>query len=513
MKKQHTLVNGQVSPLDDSGLSVSRDGIELPKVYITDDLFANETDGLDWTPSPIAIINDQDVEYLTAFAALNSAGKLESHAEWNMLMQSGALDAQGYYEVFWGADGIYVSPGYTGPLPTGGDFYNFFVLGFYPASYLEALQASSQTTSGFSAVPSSVPSSVPSPSESATASETEVFDAAYPPNPDVMLSDSSYNDGLPQGYFVNDSSLAVITMPQYFSYSNNARAFTDTIRQFLIQSQEAGLKRVIIDLQQNKGGQALFGNRILQAGQLRMLHALFFPSIEPIAPSRRRAHPMADVLGSKLTEYWPRLRNTTRGYRSCEWVVANRLNAETGRRFASWDDYFFSAAAYEEDRYTKQEEYNLTDTAFIPEAAGIQADNRASSQRYNADDMAILTDGLCSSACALFMELMHQQAGVRTVVVGGRPDSSPTQAAAVPLRSCRLQDLLHTQHLVQLYESMEARCRRYMDQIEAVCRGLQFQFQSQFQLQPTSPTHTVTTTSRGPAPTIRFLERHKRKRR
>lgn len=41
-----------------------------------------------------------------------------------------------------------------------------------------------------------------------------------------------------------------------------------------------------------------------------------------------------------------------------------------------------------------------------------------------------LTDGLCSSTCALFMELMHHQAGVRSVVVGGRPVTGPMQAPA-----------------------------------------------------------------------------------
>lgn len=43
---------------------------------------------------------------------------------------------------------------------------------------------------------------------------------------------------------------------------------------------------------------------------------------------------------------------------------------------------------------------------------------------------AQLTDGLCSSACSLFVEMMTQQTGVRTVVVGGRPESGPMQAVS-----------------------------------------------------------------------------------
>lgn len=41
-----------------------------------------------------------------------------------------------------------------------------------------------------------------------------------------------------------------------------------------------------------------------------------------------------------------------------------------------------------------------------------------------------LTDGICSSSCALFLELMHHQAGVRVVTVGGRPEISPMQGAS-----------------------------------------------------------------------------------
>ncbi|KAL4967677.1 peptidase S41 family protein [Aspergillus stella-maris] len=404
--------------------SVSVDGIALPRVYIVDDLFANETNDLPWTPSPIAAINDQDVvEYLTAFAALNSVGKLESHAEWNMLMESGALDAQGYGEVFWTSapfypgdsitftfenntslgpfawDSIYFSPGDTGPLQTGGDFYNFFVLGFYPQSYYDALEEEESVT-GTPVSSAVASSSVPSPSASAATTPEDDFLTAYPPSSDFILSGSSDVDGLPQGYFLNDSSLAVITITGFVSYSKNPMAFTDFLRQFLARSQEAGLKRVMIDLQQNNGGQALLAIESFRQ---------FFPSTAPVSPSRRRVHPVADVLGSTLTPYWQHLENSSSvalNLMTSEWVVADRLNAETGHRFTSWDDYFFSASSYGEDRYTKLED----------------------SQRYKAEDIVILTDGLCSSACTIFLELMRQ-AGVRTVVVGGRPDLSAMQAA------------------------------------------------------------------------------------
>lgn len=41
-----------------------------------------------------------------------------------------------------------------------------------------------------------------------------------------------------------------------------------------------------------------------------------------------------------------------------------------------------------------------------------------------------LTDAMCASTCTMFVEMMHHEAGVRTVVAGGRPQVGPMQALA-----------------------------------------------------------------------------------
>ena len=51
-----------------------------------------------------------------------------------------------------------------------------------------------------------------------------------------------------------------------------------------------------------------------------------------------------------------------------------------------------------------------------------------SPQPYAPEQLVLLTDAFCSSACSTFVELMNHQAGVRTVVVGGRPELGPMQA-------------------------------------------------------------------------------------
>jgi hypothetical protein len=50
------------------------------------------------------------------------------------------------------------------------------------------------------------------------------------------------------------------------------------------------------------------------------------------------------------------------------------------------------------------------------------------SQAYAAEDIIMLSDSICASTCAMFMEMMHHEAGVRTVVAGGLPFNGPMQA-------------------------------------------------------------------------------------
>ena len=189
-----------------------------------------------------------------------------------MLMQSGALDIQGYFEVFYGGatfypgesitfglengtvlkpedwDALYFSPGNTGPLETGAEFYNFFVLNRLPASNTE--------------IPEPLGSSTPiardptvSPAAPAS-SPTELPDTAYPRTPDVMQPGLSIDyRRLPRGYFLNESSLSVLTIPQFYPYGIDPGSFIATVRQFLHRSRRAGLQKVVIDLQQNSGGQ------------------------------------------------------------------------------------------------------------------------------------------------------------------------------------------------------------------------------------------------------------------
>lgn len=351
-----------------------------------------------YQPSAIASINGQPtVEYLSQFAAVNAIGGIEPHADWNQLMASPALYIQNEYPIweglttFYPGDNMtytfengsttgtipwlaqYNSPGDTGPLTTSGDFYNFFVLGLYPASFgsdAEAEDSSSNTTSTST---DSATSSSPSSSDSASAKDaansaatgpstgsaseatgTETASPqptgwgayadpnASPPNlgyPEVadVVQPDLLSGGFLTGYFLQDYAVGVLSIPTFFTQDSDGTSnFTATIGDFLKKSKDANMTRLIIDVSQNFGGDILLAYDTFKQ---------FFPQTDPFGGSRMRAQPYADALGTTLTGYFQShersLNNSFFNFLDgSEWVVSDRLDTTTGQNFSSWASFY-----------------------------------------------------------------------------------------------------------------------------------------------------------------------------
>ncbi|KAK5117003.1 hypothetical protein LTR62_006724 [Meristemomyces frigidus] len=291
--------------------SVSVDGVAPPKVYFTDDLLLNQTDpNTSWEPSAVALINGTNVyEYLTRFAALNSFGTLEPNADWNSLFESPVLDILDQFSV-WGGDttfypgdvfnytfengtelqdeflAVYDDSGPTGPLETGGDFYNFFVLGFYPASYDTSV--SSNATDNATC-------------QNFTSWGNSTQSTAYP-DPNIVQADLGCS-GYVTGYFLNDSDVAVLSLPTFWAVDNAIQTYSDAVQDFIDGAQAAGKTKIVIDLQSNGGGDVLLVSyRDLRAPRVLLVKLTcmifsyaytvfkqFFTSIDPYAGSFRRA--------------------------------------------------------------------------------------------------------------------------------------------------------------------------------------------------------------------------------
>ena len=59
------------------------------------------------------------------------------------------------------------------------------------------------------------------------------------------------------GYFLKDLLTAVLSIPTFDMSDNDTATFSATIGQFLNISHAAGMQKILIDLQQNLGGDTL----------------------------------------------------------------------------------------------------------------------------------------------------------------------------------------------------------------------------------------------------------------
>lgn len=350
--------------------SVSVDGKQAPKIYITDDIL--ESPRASWKPSAITRINGTEVnDFLTKFAALNSWGYVEPNAEWNDLMSNPTLDIQGGLTTF--AGGATFFPGdelkfefengssidtywlaiynevanYTGPLTTGGDFYNYFVLGLVPASFDPTLIVSPTYSD---------------PLEGAPGNWSNASFGAFPENPAVAQADLGVlQGGIVSGYLYEDISTSVLSLPSFDAIPETIGNYSTAVNEFIEIASNASVKQVIIDLQRNSGGATLLAYIIFKN---------FFPDLYPFAGSRRRSFPMGNVLGSATTDYWDALDENNADEQSAkyelaadEWVITDRINAATGKNFTSWTEYQGPINA-NGDTFSLTEQYDLGNIVF-----------------------------------------------------------------------------------------------------------------------------------------------------
>ncbi|KAJ4293592.1 hypothetical protein N0V90_008875 [Kalmusia sp. IMI 367209] len=233
------------------------------------------------------------------------------------------------------------------------------------------------------------------------------------------------------GYFVDSGAGKVgVLMVQTFNVeagegdNAEAREFQAVVQQYIEQAKEQKISKHIFDVRTNGGGKILLGyDTFLQ----------FFPKQEPQLLSRWRGHKGSELFGEKLStittmdEYNGNLFTSPFNYHSY-------ISAED-KEFTSFED-MYPPEKFKDDSFTTLLRYNLSDpleTSDDVYSIGISMTGYLDRKNFTedpfkAEDLIILTDGICASTCSLFTELMVQQAGVKTLAVGGLPEAGPMQA-------------------------------------------------------------------------------------
>ena len=390
-------------------VSVSEDGTDLPKVYIDDDiLFQPNSSKI----SSVEFIDNVPIEDFLA---------REAHAQ--------ALhdpDAQ-YTSLFY-------SP----------SIQNKFGVRFQRASYLLDIPDSHNVrfSNGSSKeIPNVAASSVdfsnigsgeqlhqavevPKPNATLTkrADEAKIPSVEsllrYPANPAAIHKYGGYISG----YLLEDDDdtcvLAVFTFQTpYITYPayNRTEDFVETrrvIRETLSSCKADGRTRLIVDMSANDGGYIDLGYE---------LYRNLFPKAEMWTGSRIRAHPAANLCGRLFYDTAVQ-RYATGG--------AYQLDPTTGAPYQTWKDLYGPVSVtgdeMESNMLAMNESLPLAGEAFY--MTGFAPNEDLPEQPFKADDIVVLTNGLCASTCTVFTGLMKHEQKVRTIAVGGRPLHTPMQA-------------------------------------------------------------------------------------
>ncbi|KAJ5611343.1 hypothetical protein N7510_008062 [Penicillium lagena] len=448
-------------------VSVSSDGLELPKIYAMNDsaLLSTHPDRV----SHLVSVNGEQAEEFFEKFALRVGGFQDPDARYNSVFNSNARLMGSVSNA-----GSWVGPGYW---PGANKFELRFAngtvryahttagMGFvpefnftngqsmyqqlcikplineanwptasassaswmpYPSSTASPYHSSTPVSHPFSWSLTSAPSvtATATPSRSWTRSVTPTSSASVAPvqpypkvYPKPVVGDDL--DHI-YGYYLPEKDLrtvAVLQIPTFEMYGTYAM----TIPQFLKEAKAAGKQKIIIDMSNNPGGEIAAALDIFK---------MFFPDKPAYSATRFRAHEAMNYIGQTFGSIVQNSSNIWSWDSFEEWMPSGYVTPNQKHGFSSWKRVFGPVLELGSNMSTIHGVFNETfeSTTQTPINGYNGIPLRPSHTLFAPEDILIMTDGDCSSSCTTFSELMKNLAGVKTVVFGGRPQNEPMQA-------------------------------------------------------------------------------------
>ncbi|KAF3009674.1 hypothetical protein E8E13_008237 [Curvularia kusanoi] len=414
-------------------ISASKDGSSVPEVWAVGDFNASQA-GYD--PSPITQINGRDVqEFLKAEADMTAYHDPDTRYQALFFMSS----AEAY--------GLFTSPRfYPGPTTsvtykngTTDEYLNAAValqIDTWPSIsspeefydiYISPSSSSFSRSKAKKRDPTSLPFHLDNPRDHELQGYNTIQQGSAPLSyPEPVISHSAADVPL-AGYFVSTSAgeIAVLVVGTFNTEpGEGAQEFQRVAQDFIASAQSRGVTRMVIDVRQNGGGNVISGYD---------LYKQFFPDQDPQTQSRWRGHAASELFGENISSF-PRMTAVNANLFVSPFSKAAYTNAN-GSDFASWSD-FYPPIQKNNDKFTSLLKYNLSDPATTSSetlaigitVTGYNSRSNFTTPPFRPEDLVILTDGICASTCAIFLELMVQQSNIRTIAVGGRPEPGPMVA-------------------------------------------------------------------------------------
>ncbi|PLN75540.1 hypothetical protein BDW42DRAFT_180493 [Aspergillus taichungensis] len=409
--------------VDQQLVSVSSDGFELPEVYTL-----NDAQVLQEKPnavSPVVKINGADVnKHLNDVA--DKMRYQDPDARYNDLFHSFArytgITAGGFAtndDGAWPGANEFILAHANGTTTkakvnaiVGSDFNYADGKAFYEAMCLPQSPSSS-------AAASQTPTSTPTSTLTSTPTPSSTSAAGQPPTnyPKAAVRD---HNNLLSGYLLDEPDLkdvAVLRVPTFMVKKKEKKTsiVTSLANKFISKAVKADKKKIVIDMTANPGGDLEYATGLFKA---------FFPNKTPYLSTRMRAHD-ALYLAEKVIYSLPKdsliyAQASMGGFGS--FTKPDQSGDLTLKQFYGPHNILgsnmTSASSLDLDVLsTKQNP--------IQGYGGIELAH--DKPPFAPEDILILTDGACSSACPMFTQMMENE-GVKTIAFGGRPQYGPMQA-------------------------------------------------------------------------------------
>ncbi|KAH9212186.1 hypothetical protein DL95DRAFT_509526 [Leptodontidium sp. 2 PMI_412] len=387
-------------------VSVSRDGVEVPKVYLRvwkvngEELdvfmaklahlgFLQDKDGL-YNNLMYEMAFERSVSQLSVYRILRACGRygyFYPGSNTTIEFENGLISTiQNYAEVVGNFDGVVDGP----------TLYERFCTGLHRQAAPE---------------PPPLPPTAKTPAH------------GYP-IPQVISSDQQVS-----GYFLNGTGYGDVAVLSMLSFSPSYPVeFQSVIQTLISDAKAAGKTKLVIDLSSNGGGNILTGYDAFRQ---------LFPHIVQDGFSRLREHDAFKTMSTGISRYAANFSTSSdysKDYFAYGLVLNYRYDLNvTDNKFLTYEDKF-APHEFNGDEYTSLLRWNMNDvtTTFnavwgVGETIIGYGDRQNFTQPFAAEDIIMVYDGYCASTCTLFSDFMRVQAGVKSIAMGGRPNTSAIQ--------------------------------------------------------------------------------------
>lgn len=238
-------------------------------------------------------------------------------------------------------------------------------------------------------------------------------------------------DGTLAGYYLDGDGMEDVAVLSVLSFSPKSVVEYQAVAEtFLADAVRDGKKRLVVDLSANNGGYILSGYDLFRQ---------LFPQTEQVGLTRFRNNKIQDAAIRVNKKIVPNPFDPEKGnleqIRAYErsWDYRHDFD-QNGKKFNS-SSQKFAEHMYGGTNYSSLISWDLNDpylTTKGPVAFGTEITGYGSrtnfTQPFAAENIIMLTDGFCASTCFLFSDFMKNQGQVKSIAVGGLPNTKPMQA-------------------------------------------------------------------------------------